>query len=260
MSESIAETNTEDVAESARLNPPGAFTAFLIAAAVAYVGMLVFVFAFGMYGDTLTAGVDTACAEAAFQGGKRAEGIGNYDLAVQRYRQALAGHFSEKSREYECGRSLGEVLLRLGRYEESVDTYKTLPPEAFSLPGHWTGYVSALFRAEEYEEARRLGIVWLAKAQAAKDRQQEQWASAILGDTEEHFGKLDEALKYYRMAAAAAPESDAGIRVADVLKKLGKNSEALQELDAFLSRVGTGPLHEHAARLKEEYAQETPAQ
>jgi len=70
-----------------RLNPPGSFAAFLGLAAAGYVMMLLFVFAFGLYGDALTAGVDQACAEAAFQNGKQMEAKGNYDLAIQRYRQ-----------------------------------------------------------------------------------------------------------------------------------------------------------------------------
>ncbi len=267
MTESVVETNEppreEPLAEdlNARLNPPDAFTTFLIAAAVAYVGMLFFVFAFGLYGDELTSGIDRACAEAAFQGGKEAEGQGNYELAIQRYHQALEGRFDDKAREYECGRSIGEVLLRLGRYEEAVDAYRSLAPEAFTLPGHWTGYVTALFRAGQYEQAERLGIEWLGKAQAAKDQQQVLWASATMGQTAEQLGKLDDAFNYYRMTTVVAPDGDGSIRMANILHKLGRIPEAIRQLDAYLARVTSGPLHEEAVKLRAQCeADAVPAQ
>ena len=256
LNESVIETNEpprgESLADdlSARLNPPGAFTAFLIAAAVAYVAMLLFVFAFGLYGDELTSGIDRACAEAAFQGGKEAEDQGNYELAIQRFHQALEGHFSDKAREYECGRSIGEVLLRLGRYEEAVDAYRSLSLEAFTLPGHWTGYVTALFRAGQYEQAESLGGEWLGKAQAAKDHQQILWASSTMGRIKEQLGKLDDAFDCYRMTAVAAPEGDGAIRMANILQKQGRTPEAIRQLDAYLTRVASGPLHEEAVKLR----------
>lgn len=241
------------------LNPANAFTAFLIATAVGYVGLLVFVFTFGLYGDELTAGIDRACAEAAFQNGKQVEGEGNYELAIQRYRQALEGRFDDKARAYECGRSIGEVLLRLGRYEEAVDAYRSLPRDAFTLPGHWTGYVTALLRAGQYQDAERLGSEWLGKAQAVGDKQQCIWAGATMGQIMQHLNRLDEACNYYRMAANDAPDGDAPIMMANVLQKLGRTAEAMEQLDTYLARVKSGPLHEEAARLRAEFAA-APAQ
>jgi tetratricopeptide (TPR) repeat protein len=260
VTESLVETNAPESEETrsedatSRLNPPGAFTSFLIAAAVAYVGMLVFVFAFGMYGDRLTAGIDTACAEAAFPSGQEAESRGNYELAIQRYRQALQGRFADKAREYQCGRSLGEALLRVGRYEEALDAYRSLPPEAFTSAGHWTGYVTSLFRAGQYEETMRSGAEWLAKAQAANDREQILWAGATLGRAAEQLGDLDEALNYYRTTSVVAPDGDGDIRMAGILKMQGKTADAIRLLDAYLDKVQSGPLHEEAAKLRAECA------
>jgi tetratricopeptide (TPR) repeat protein len=242
-----------------RLNPPGSFTAFLGLAAAGYVVMLLFVFAFGLYGDALTAGVDQACAEAAFQNGKQVEAKGNYELAIQRYHQALEGYFPDKSREYECARSIGEVLLRLGRYEDAIDAYRALAPDAFRSAGHWTGYVTALFRAGHYDEADAVGKQWLEKAQAEKDAQQLIWANTILGQTGMNTGRLDEALGYFRAAAALAPETDAGILIARVLQEQGKREEAIRQLDTFLNLVKSGPLHEEAARLRTQLIEPPPS-
>lgn len=253
MTESVVEIDApESKTANAGLNPPGAFTAFLIAAAVAYLGMLVFVFAFGMYGDKLTSGIDAACAEAAFPSGKEAENRGNYELAIQRYRQALQGRFDNKAREYECGRSLGETLMRVGRYEDALDAYRALPPEAFTSAGHWTGYVTSLFRASRFEETLQRGAEWLAKAQAANDREQILWSAGTLGQAAEQLGRLDDALNYYRTTSVVAPEGDGDIRIAGVLKKQGKIDDAVRQLDMYLAKVKSGPLHEDAMKLRAE--------
>lgn len=241
-----------------QLNPPNAFTAFLIAAAVGYVGMLVFVFTFGLHGDELTAGIDRACAEAAFQNGKQVESQGNYELAIQRYRQALEGRFDDKAREYECGRSIGETLLRLGRYEEAVDAYRSLSSDAFTLPGHWTGYVTALLRVGQYEDAQRFGSVWLGKAQAAGDQLQVAWASATMGRIMERLDRLEDAYDYYRMADNAAPDGDASIMMASVLQKQGLTAAAIEQLDKYLAKVTSGPMHEEAARLRAKFIGAAP--
>jgi tetratricopeptide (TPR) repeat protein len=237
-----------------------AFTSFLIAAVVGYVGILVFVFVFGRYGDSLTSGIDRACAEAAFQSGKEMEKEGNLQLAVNRYHEAIQGRFELQEREYECRRSLGELLVRLGRYEEAVDTYNAFAPEGLFEAGHWTGYVLALFHSGRNEEARQRGMQWLGKAQEAKDRQQEVWSSVTLGQVSESLGDLEDAFNYYGMADVLSPESDAAIRMATILKKLGKHAEAVRKLDAFLAKAQPGALREQAAALREECANKAVAQ
>ena len=239
-------------------NPPGAYYTFLAVAGLGYLALLVLVFAFGLYGDALTTGVDEACAEAAFQNGKQLEAQGNFDLAIQRYHQALEGRFADKAREYECARSIGEGLVHLSRYEEAVDAYQALAPEAFSKPGHLTGYVTALFSVGHYDDAERLGKDWLAKAEAAHDTKQLTWANAILGHTCERLNRLDDALAYFRAAAALDPQTDSGIGIARVLDKQGKSDEAVRQLDAFLDLVKSGQLHEDAQRLRNGTAGQAP--
>ncbi len=234
------------------LNPPGAFMAFLGMAGLGYLGMLAFVFAFGLYGESLTSGIDLACAEAAFQSGKQVEEKGNYDLAIQRYRQALQGHFADKNREYECARSIGEVMVRLGRFEEAVDAYKALSPDAFTLPGHLTGYVTALFRSDQLDEAARVGGDWLAKAQAANDQKQMVWAHTTLGQVAEKLNRPDEAMNHYRAAFALDPENESGLLAARLLERQGKRDEAIAQAEAVLAAVKTGPVRDDAQRFHDE--------
>lgn len=237
-----------------RADSSGAYVSFLGVAALGYLGLLAFVFGFGLYGEQLTAGVDEACAEAAYQSGKKMEDRGNFELAIQRYRQALEGRFRDPAREYQCMRSIGEVLYRLHRYQEAIDAYRDLPPEAFREPGHWTAYVLALYYAGQNEDAERLGKVWLAKAEQDNDLQQQVWAHGTLGRLFDGTERLDLALTHYRAASALEPGSQASILAARVLHRLGRTSEAVERLDAFLDRVESGVLHEDARRLRAKYA------
>lgn len=234
--------------------PPGAYPVFLGVAAVGWLALILFVVGFGEYGETFTAGVDVACAEAAFLSGKKLEAAGNYDLAIQRFRQALEGRFRDKEREYLCARSVGEILLKLGRYAEAIETFRGLPEEqAFTASGSLTGYVTALFRAGQYAEAERLGKAWLAKAETAQDRQQMLWAYATLGLICHETSRLDEAIRYYRAAEAIDPACQSGVMIAHALHSQGKMDEAISQLDAFLERAKPGQLHEDAKRLRSEF-------
>ena len=228
----------------------GAYGAFLGVAAAGYLGIMLFVFAFGMYGERLTQGVDAACAEAAFQSGKEAEAQGNIDLAIQRYHQALEGTFADPARRHECGRSIGDALFRLGRYQEAADAYRRLPPEAFSKPGHWAGYVTSVWYAGDYRETERLGKAWLAMADAENDTKQQVWANYTLGNLYERQKKLHKALQYYRAASEHKPEGQAGIMVARMLNRMDRRAEAVEQLDAFLALVPSGELHQSAQRLR----------
>ncbi len=238
----------------------GAYGVFLALAALAYGALLVFVFAYGFHGEALTAGVDVACAEAAFQSGKKLEAKGNYDVAIQRYHQALEGRFADKEREFQCGRSIGDILLRLGRYEEAADAYRQLPPEAFTAPGSWTGYVTTLWRAGDYAEAERLGKTWLAAADAARDEKQRVWANTTLGRIAEATGRLDDALAFYLAAAAIEPKDGAAVLAAKIMRRQGRSADAARQLDDFLSRVPAGQLHEDARKLRAQLGAATPSQ
>lgn len=231
----------------------GAYVAFLMIAAVAYVLMLGFVFAYGLYGETLTAGVDSACAEAAFKNGKEQEVRGNIDLAIQRYRQALQGNFSDPERKYQCWRSIGELESRLGRYEEAIELYRSLPPEALSGPGHYAAYVTALWRAGD-QEAVSVASHWVDLAADAGDVRQQVWANSTLGQILEGLGRLDEALKAYETAARLDGQCHAVILAAKLVQSKGANDEAIARLDAFLERVKSGQLHEDAVRLRTGWA------
>lgn len=230
-----------------------AYFSFLGVAAAGYIALLIFIFAFGLYGDALTSGVDDACAEASFQGGQKALDLGNYDLAIRRFRRALDGQFVDRQREYECGRSLCETLYRLERYDEAVDAYRALPPGALAKPGHLTAYVSSLWRAGNAAEAERLGKQWLAMARKAKDATQESWACGTLGAICQDANRWDEALFYYQSGAAITPDSQLTLNAVTTLHALGRDDEAIRELDAFLTRVPMGDLHEQARKLRAQY-------
>lgn len=233
--------------------PRGAFRAFLGVAGVGCVALLLFILAFGLHGEALTAGVDAACAEAAFMNGKNLEARGSYEQAIQQFRQALDGRFRIKEREYLCVRSIGEILFKLGRHAEAIDAFRALPEEAFTAAGSLTAYVSALSRTGDYAEAERLGRIWLANADKARNRQQLLWANATLGQVCLDTGRLDDALGFYRAAETIDPASQPGVMIAKVLERQGKIGEAIEQLDAVLERVKSGQLHEDARHLRAQY-------
>jgi uncharacterized protein HemY len=143
-------------------------------------------------------------------------------------------------------------LFRLGRYEESVDAYRQLPSEAFTQPGHWTGYVSSLLYAGNDTEAERLGKVWLAEAEKAQDPQQTVWAHATLGRLYERMNLPGQALEQYEAASKLQPESQATLMAARILQQQGQTQLAIEKLDALLAAVKSGELHEEARRLHAE--------
>ena len=227
---------------------------FLLLGGMASMVFIAFVYAFGYYGELVNAGLDKACAESAFQSGKRFETLGNFEEAVRQYRLSLAGRFGHDSQEYACRLSLGDALARLNRNEEAVDAYDQLPEKVFDRSGMLTGYVTALVKSGGLEKAELLGKRWLELARAEDDRQQLKWASTTLGQICEDKGRLDEAATYYIKASALDPVCEANVRLARVLRIKGQYQQALAQLDRFLAVAPSGLLKEDSTRMRDEIA------
>ena len=210
-----------------------------------------FVVVFGIWGESLTVGVDAACAEAAFAAGKRHEARGNYDEAIALYRRALKGRFQEEARAYMCGRSIGDVYFRLGRYDDAIEAYGTLPEGAFEGAGALTGYVSALRRQGLYDEAEQRGKQWLEQAQLAQDTQQQVWANHILGQISHETGRDEEAVGYFAAVREADPASETNVAIARLLAEMGREKDAIAHLDALLAHGEPGRLYNEAEELRE---------
>lgn len=230
--------------------PVGAPRAFFGIVAIAFVCLTGFVFAYGVYGEKLTAGVDVACARASFVAGKRMEKLGNYDAAVAQLLRAMQGRFDDPEASYLCARSIGELYLRMGRYSDAVDVYRGLAPEAFTAAGSITAYVTALYRKGDYEEAERLGKVWLEKATAENDVVQMTWSNHTLGLVYLETGRIDQALPYFRAVSEIDPANRANLDIAYVLDQHGRYEEALAQLDALLAHTSPGLLQNEAGELR----------
>ncbi len=243
-----------DAAPGDRTMPHGAYATFLGIAGIGFVLLLGVVFAYGVHGERLTAGIDTACAQAAFAAGKKMEALGNYDEALVLFRRALEGRFRDKERQYMCGRSIAELYVRLGRYEDAIDAYQSLPPEALTSPGALTGYVSALYRTGKYAEAERLGRQWRQQAEAAQDRQQLVWAHHILGLIYRETHRPDAMLPHFRAVREVDPGNEANLAIAQVLRQEGLYEEALAQVDALLAHAPQGHLHKQATDMRAQIA------
>ncbi|HOZ45075.1 MAG TPA: tetratricopeptide repeat protein [Candidatus Hydrogenedentes bacterium] len=230
--------------------PSGAYEWLLGVAGLAFAALMVFVLAFGTRGEQLTAGVDAACARAAFESGKKMEALGNYDQAIAFFHRALEGHFDEKEREYMCRRSIAELYVRMGRYADAIDVYRNLPPEALASPGSLTGYVTALYRDGRYDEAEQLGLKWLAMAHDAQDKQLLIWANHTMGLICHEMARPDEVLPYFQAVRTIDPANRANLDMARILLRQQNYQEALLQVDALLSRTEPGLLHKEAEDLR----------
>ena len=224
--------------------------AFYVLAAIPALGLTLFVLVFGLFGTTVTAGLDRACAEASFVVGKQMEELGNLEQAVMLYRQALDGRFENPERRLLCQRSLGEVLWQLRRPGEAVEAFDTVPAYGFDRAGTYTAFVNALLHEGELDRARDLGHEWLAAAEAESNAQLIVWAQFALGQTYDRLGQHENALTAYRAAAELEPGSSAAILVASTLRKLNRRDEALRYIDALLEDLPEGRARRDALSIR----------
>ena len=211
--------------------------------------LIAFIVVFGRYGDKVTSGIDQAVAKTQFDSAKKFEKLGNNDEAIRYYQQALGGRFSDEEARYLCVRSLGELLYREGRFEESVALYRDLPPEAFTLPGAYTAYASALLDAGESAEGIRVAHEWLSLAESQRDTTQTVWASVALGQHFEETAHYAEALDYFRRAVAADPQCEANLYIAQAYRRQKDWAKATAQVEAVLADAALKPLHEKARGL-----------
>jgi len=230
--------------------PQGAQEVFFGLAALAFVAMAGFIFAYGLFGEVVTDGLDQACAEAALLAGQRHEAAGNYEPALLRYREAMEGHFADPARRHACGLAIGDILFRQQRYAEAIEAYMALEPEAFSNAGAYTGFVTALWRDGQLEEAASYGGRWLAQAQAAQNQEQIEWASATLLRVAEAQGDWDAALRHGEAVVALNPGSDAQLIIARILHRQGRSTEALARLDGLIAASNDARMLSDARSLR----------
>jgi len=229
--------------------PKGAYGTFLFVCGVGFVLMITGLVGYGVYGNRITTGLDLACAEASLDAGRKFEAAGKSTQAIQKYRQALGGNITDDGLRYRCGRSIGDLLFRDRRYREAVAAYRELPEAAFDNAGAYTGYVTALWRSEEGAEAIRLGKAWLAEAVAERNNEQESWARNILMRASDAEGDADSSLEHARRILAVDPSSDAGLYMAQVLRREGDVAGARVQVESYLKVCDNPALQKDARDL-----------
>lgn len=227
--------------------PPGAAESLLLLAGAGFLIMAGFVFGYGYHGERITAGLDRACAQAAFMAGKKQEALGNDDAALQRYRQAMEGYFGDSEQRILCGRSMGELLSRQQRHAEAVAVFRELPPEAFSEAGHYTAYVLSLWHDGNLKRAAELGGKWLDLARQEQNEDQIRWALNALMHVSSLSGQTAGVLEYGEALLQMDPESEASLVVARAMADAGRPDEARELLDTFI-RTTDSPRHQKAAK------------
>ncbi|MBX3179427.1 MAG: tetratricopeptide repeat protein [Candidatus Hydrogenedentes bacterium] len=234
--------------------PRGAYEVLLAISAIAFLVLAGALIGYRVYGAQLTAGLDAACAEASFQAGQKFEAQGNLAQAVLKYRQALGGRFSNDESRFMCGRAIGDLLVRQGMHEEATEAYDELPPEAFRLSGHYTGYVTALWRTGALERARKLGEIWLEKADAEADSTQRVWARHVLHGVAREEGDVDAALRYGRDLLAIDPGHSTANTVARLLIDRGEFDAAREVVETMLRNTESPGLRRAGERVLQQIA------
>ena len=174
------------------------------------------VFSYGVWGKAITEGLDSACAEAHFEEGKRLEAQKNYEQAIQSFRRAMDGHFRNQAQSYMCGRSIGDLLLKQERFAEAVVAYEALPADSYSFAGAYTGYVTALWRVGRLEDAAALGSRWLEMAKAEGETEQQLWAHNVLMRIGDETGSHESTLAHAKAMLELDPNSAARLFLARV--------------------------------------------
>ena len=231
--------------------PNGAHETFLVLGGLVFAAFAAFVWAYAAHGERLTRELDALCAEAAFQSGHKLEGrgSGSYDAAILRYRQAMEGRFASNERRYDCGRAIGDLLMRQQRFAEAIAAYESLPPQAFQQAGAYTGWVKSLWREGRFEEAQQNAQRWLRLAELEENTEQQVWAHRELMRAAEENGGLEDALEHGEAMLSLAPEGDAHMQLVRVLKRMARYAEAKGHLEAYLETGGNPILREEAERV-----------
>jgi len=238
------------LAEPVDAEAPGT-AVFYAMAALPAAAFALFVLGFGMFGATVTAGLDRACAEASFVAGKQMEDAGHLEQAVQLYRDALEGRFNSTANELLCQRSLGEVLWRLERPGEAIAAFESMPAAGFAQSGSYTAFVSALLHEGDLERALEMGRQWLDLAAAESNTQQMVWAQFALGQIHQQLGQYEAALEAYRAAHGLEPGSTASLAVARMLLSLDRRDEARTHIRSVIADLPEGRTRREAEGILE---------
>lgn len=244
----MTDQQPDSLEENAPNPPKGAQEVFWGLGGVAFVAMILCLGVYRVFGAQLTAGLDEACAEASYVEGQRLEAGGNLAQAVQKYRQALDGRFASEALRIQCGLAIGDLLFKQERFGEALAAYKALPTVAFERSGAYTGYVTALWRSGNLDEAARLGAVWLQLAEKEGQKEQQVWARNVLMQVAYTKGDLEGALAQGNAILALQPGNDARVTVARILRSQGKLEEAKVHAEALVKNTDS-PSLQRAGRL-----------
>lgn len=250
----MTDTTTDSQTDATPELPRGTHEVFLGVSGVAFVALVLCLVGYQVFGAQLIAGLDEACAEAAFDAGQKFEAAGNLPQAVLKYRQALDGQFKNDELRFMCGRAVGDLLFRQDRYTEAIEAYDALPEAAFSSAGAYTGYVTALWRSGDVPAARELGEIWLARAEAEAAPQQAVWARNVLMQIARDEGDDARALDLGEQILAVEPGNDAAITVARILRDLGRYDDARARVEAMLTHTDSPALRSAGRSLLEQLA------
>ncbi len=256
----MTEVQQKDAEEQAPMAPRGAQEIFWGLGGIAFVAMILCLGIYRVFGAQLTAGLDEACAEAAFDAGQKLEAGGNLAQAVQKYRQAMEGQFASEDLRTQCGLAIGDLLFRQERFEEALEAYQVLPEQAYGRSGAYTGYVTALWRAGKLDEAARLGAVWLQLAEKEGQPDQQVWARNVLMQVANANGDLEGALAQGKAILALKPDSDARVTVARILRGQGKLEEARAHAETLVKSTESPALQQAGRQLLEQLAADAARQ
>lgn len=209
----------------------------VIVTALAALGCLSFLLASSAFlaaGPEFVARRDGRVAEVTLGEAERMEAGGLLEEAERRYARSLSEVFAGPDKRAYANRRHGELLHRLGRYEEAADALE----KAYSGPepdcsGRAT-LLDCLLRLRRTNQAEAVLAGWASDGDETGEPQEQAAFLAAQGRVLEDSGNLEEALRFYRDAARLDWAGDAHYFAGRLLIARGDTGEGRKLLQRYL--------------------------
>ena len=209
----------------------------ITATALAALGCLALVLAAAAFlaaGPGLLARRDARVAEVTLGEAERMEAGGLLEDAEHRYARSLSEVFAGPDKRAYANRRHGELLHRLGRYEEAADALEKAcsGPEP-DCSGRAT-LLDCLLRLRRTNQAEAALAGWAPDGGETGEPQEQAAFLAAQGRVLEDSGNLEEALRFYRDATRLDWAGDAHYFAGRLLIARGDTGEGRKLLQRYL--------------------------
>ncbi|NLV42173.1 MAG: hypothetical protein GXY15_13230 [Candidatus Hydrogenedentes bacterium] len=204
---------------------------------LAALGCLAFVLAAAAFlaaGPDFLARRDARVAEVTLGEAERMEAGGLLEEAERRYAQSLSEVFAGPDKRAYANRRHGELLRRLGRYEEAADALERACSGPEPDCSAREALLDSLLRSGRRAEAEAALALWASDGGETGEPPERAAFLAAKGRMLEDSGNLEEALRCYRDATRLDWAGDAHYFAGRLLIARGETEEGKKLLQRYL--------------------------